>query len=184
MFKRFAGLTCAIGVALLTAACGKSDAGITTNVKSKLAADDQVKAYQVNVDTRDGVVTLTGRVPTAAAKEVAVQIARTSDGVVSVVDNLTVETAAERDRDIGDAAAATAGRVGDAAADATVTSAVKTKLLADPDVAGLKIDVDTANGVVTLTGTVKTAAEKAEALRIARETDGVKSVVDRITVGQ
>ena len=65
-----------------------------------------------------------------------------------------------------------------------ITSSLKTKFLADPDVAALKIDVDTTNGVVTLTGNVKTAAERDEALRIARESEGVKSVVDRLKVGQ
>jgi hyperosmotically inducible protein len=44
--------------------------------------------------------------------------------------------------------------------------------------------VDSNNGVVTLTGTVGTAAEKARALKAARETDGVKSVVDRLKVGR
>jgi hyperosmotically inducible protein len=183
MYKRFAGLTCAMAVVLLTAACAKSDVGITTSVKSRLAADDTVKAYQINVDTKEGVVTLTGEVPSQAAKETAVQVARATDGVVSVVDNLTIARAAA-DRGLGDAAAATAGRVGDVASDAMITSSLKTKFLADPDVAALKIDVDTTNGIVTLTGNVKTAAERDEALRIARETEGVKSVVDRLKVGQ
>jgi hyperosmotically inducible periplasmic protein len=183
MYKRFAGLTCAIAVALLTAACAQSDAGITTSVKSRLAADDTVKAYQIDVDTKDRVVTLSGNVPSTAAKEQAVQIARATNGVASVVDNLTVTSAAS-DRGLGGSAAATAGRVGDIASDATITSSLKTKLLADPDVAGLQIDVDTKDGIVTLTGKVKTAAEKEEALRIARETDGVKSVVDKLTMGK
>jgi hyperosmotically inducible periplasmic protein len=183
MYKRFAGLTCAIAVVLLTAACAQSDAGITTSVKSRLAADDTVKAYQIDVDTKDRVVTLSGNVPSTAAKEQAVQIARATNGVASVVDNLTVTSAAS-DRGLGGSAAATAGRVGDIASDATITSSLKTKLLADPDVAGLQIDVDTKDGIVTLTGKVKTAAEKAEALRIARETDGVKSVVDKLTMGK
>jgi hyperosmotically inducible protein len=181
MYKRFASLMCAIVVILLTAACAKSDVGITTAVKSKLAADDTVKAYKIDVDTKEGVVTLTGEVPSQAAKETAVQIARATDGVSSVVDNLTIAMA-EADRGIGDATAATAGRVADVASDAMLTSSIKTKLLADPDVAALKIDVDSSNGVVTLTGNVKTAAERDEALRIARETEGVKSVVDRLKI--
>lgn len=183
MYKRFASLTCAIGVVLLTAACAKSDVGITTSVKSRLAADDMVKAYQINVDTKNRVVTLTGEVPSQAAKESAVKIARSTDGVSSVVDNLTIAVAGT-DRGLGDATAATAGRAGEVASDAMLTSSIKTKFLADPNVSGLKIDVDTTNGVVTLTGNVKTAAEKAEALRIARDTDGVKTVVDRLTVGR
>jgi osmotically-inducible protein OsmY len=182
MVKKLAGFIC-LFVALLAVACAQTDAGITTSVKSKLAADDAVKAHEINVDTKEGVVSLNGAVPTAAVKERAVELARSTDGVTSVVDNLTI-TPAAADRDLGDETAATTGRVGDAASDATITASIKTKFLADTDVAGLKIDVDTANGVVTLSGNVKTAAEKAEAIRIARETDGVKSVEDRLTIGQ
>ena len=50
--------------AMMTAACSQSDAGITTAVKSKLAADDTVKAYRIDVDTKDKVVTLKGNVDT------------------------------------------------------------------------------------------------------------------------
>ena len=66
--------------------------------------------------------------------------------------------------------------------DAEITSAVKTKLLGDTAVAGLKIDVDTEKGVVTLTGPVRSAAEKAEALRLARTTKGVSRVVDKLVI--
>ena len=69
-------------------------------------------------------------------------------------------------------------------ADASITAAVKTKLLGDTKVGGLKIDVDTKDNVVTLTGTVKSAAEKAEAIRLAKNTTGVKSVVDKLTIQQ
>jgi hyperosmotically inducible protein len=48
----------------------------------------------------------------------------------------------------------------------------------------LKIDVDTTNDVVTLSGTVPTAAEKRHAVEVARATDGVKSVVDNLKVGK
>ena len=71
---------------------------------------------------------------------------------------------------------------GDAAADAATTAAVKTKLLGDTKVAGLNINVDTKDNVVTLTGTVSSAAEKAEAIRLAKTTTGVKSVVDKLVV--
>jgi hyperosmotically inducible periplasmic protein len=70
----------------------------------------------------------------------------------------------------------------DVTADAAITSAVKTKFLGDTKVAGLKIDVDTKDNVVTLTGNVKSEAEKAEAIRLAKNTTGVKSVVDKLTV--
>ena len=164
----------AIGLTVaMMAACGETDAGITTAVKTRLAADDTVKAYQIDVDTRDKVVTLSGSVNTDAEKSQAVVVARGTDGVANVVDNITLKMPAEMTRPVDTA-------VGDAA----LTAAVKTKLLADPKVGGLKIDVDTKNGMVTLTGTVKSQAEKDEALRLARETENVKNVADQITVAK
>src|SRR5215470_9739627 len=68
------------------------------------------------------------------------------------------------------------------ATDATVTTAVKNKLATDPTTSVARINVDTANGVVTLSGAVPTMAEKSEAERIARNTQGVTQVVNNITV--
>ena len=67
------------------------------------------------------------------------------------------------------------------ASDATITSAVKNKLAADPTTSAAKIDVDTSNGVVTLNGKVPTTAEKSEAERLARN-PGVTQVVNNISV--
>jgi hyperosmotically inducible protein len=79
---------------LFAVACGQTDAGITTAVKSKLAADDTVKAYQVDVDTSNKVVTLSGDVETMAQKEHAVTIARNTDGVTDVIDRMRVNPTA------------------------------------------------------------------------------------------
>jgi hyperosmotically inducible protein len=179
MRNRLTALLGAIALAGLTAACAQTDAGITTSVKSRLAADDTVKAYAIDVDTREGVVTLTGTVETTAAKEQAVQVARGTEGVVNVVDNITVSGDMAPTSGIDDAA----GAAGGAATDAALTAAVKSKLLADTTVSGLSLDVDTNNGVVTLTGKVRSEAERARALELARETDGVTSVVDKMTMG-
>ena len=67
-------------------------------------------------------------------------------------------------------------------ADANVTASIKAHLIANSDVKALSIDVDTVGGRVTLRGTAKTAAQKEEAARIAREIDGVVSVDNRIVV--
>jgi osmotically-inducible protein OsmY len=169
------------GAALLATACAQSDAGITTSVKSRLAADDTVKARQIDVDTKDNVVTLTGEVNTVMEETTALQIARSTSGVREVVDRITVavepppapQTGADR---------TSSEPLSDRLTDASVTTAVKSKLLADPDTSGLRIDVDTRDKVVTLTGKVKSAMEKDEAVQIARNTEGVKSVNDRLTV--
>ena len=66
--------------------------------------------------------------------------------------------------------------VGETVDDATITARVKTAMLNDPEVAGLRIDVDTFKGVVTLSGGVKTAKERDKAIAIARKTPGVVDV--------
>jgi len=102
---------------VFTVACGQTDAGITSSVKSKLAADDTVKAYQVNVDTRDHVVTLSGTVDTALARERAVVLARGTNGVRDVVNDIRIsETVATSGvDDAGDAVVDSTKKVGDAA---------------------------------------------------------------------
>jgi hyperosmotically inducible periplasmic protein len=167
--------TAAVAFALTTVACGNTDSGITTAVKAKLATADEVKAYEIDVDTQDKIVTLSGEVDSPMAKSRAVELARATDGVRGVTDNLTVSAAMSSTAPANDAERATF-------TDAGLTTSVKTKLLADPSVGGLRIDVDTRDGIVTLTGQLKTQTEKETALRIARETEGVRSVEDKLTV--
>lgn len=66
--------------------------------------------------------------------------------------------------------------------DATVTAKIKAKLVADPEVAALHIDVDTVDGVVTLNGKVASADQKAEAEKLASHTEGVKQINNLIQV--
>ena len=89
--KRISAFVSALLVSGLAIACSSTDAGITTKVKSQFALDDTVKAYEINVTTNRGVVTLEGDVDSAAAKAQAVQIARTTEGVRDVVDQLVID---------------------------------------------------------------------------------------------
>jgi osmotically-inducible protein OsmY len=72
--------------------------------------------------------------------------------------------------------------VGETIDDATITTRVKTAMLNDQAVGGLGIDVDTFKGVVTLSGRVKSQAEKNQAVAIARRTSGVVEVKDALQV--
>ena len=63
---------------------------LTTKIKAKMALDDSVKALGINVDTSDGVVTLTGTVHSQSERTRAVQLARETAGVTSVNDRLTL----------------------------------------------------------------------------------------------
>jgi hyperosmotically inducible periplasmic protein len=66
--------------------------------------------------------------------------------------------------------------------DAALVTKIKANLLSAKDVDGLDVNVDAKNGVVTLSGTATTEAERANAVRIARNADGVKSVDNRIMI--
>ena len=129
---------CAL-VALTGAACksGPEDATITASVKSKLAADTTVQASKINVDTKDGVVTLTGTVDSAAAKTKAESIAKGVEGVKSVTDNLTVTAPPPPPMAANN--------------DAAIKKAIEDNL-AKAKVTGVTVSVT--DGVATLTGTV------------------------------
>ena len=154
--RSFAGFISAAAM-VFAVGCAQTDAGITSAVKTKLAADDTVKAYQVDVDTADHVVTLTGDVNTSLAKERAVEIARATDGVRDVIDQLRVT-----------GAAATSGRLD---GDDDVTIRVDDDVKADADRAAAKTKsgaekaadktVDTAKkvGDKTVEGTKKVGSE-------------------------
>ena len=80
------------------------------------------------------------------------------------------------------AAAGCGKTVGETIDDTTITTRVKTAMLNDPTVGGLRIDVDTFKGVVTLSGRVKTQSEKDQAIALARQIDGVTEVKDALQV--
>jgi Predicted periplasmic or secreted lipoprotein len=69
------------------------DGALTAKIKSKMALDDSVKALDLNVDTVDGVVTVTGKVRTNAERERALALARETAGVHRVVDRIVMDGA-------------------------------------------------------------------------------------------
>lgn len=83
------------------------DAWILTKVKTSFVGEDALEDSDINVDVKDGVVTLKGTVVSAAGRERAKEIARETDGVVRVTDQLKIGMAANRDDDADEAAATT-----------------------------------------------------------------------------
>jgi hyperosmotically inducible periplasmic protein len=142
-----------------------TDATITTTVKNRLAADPTTSAARINIDTSNGVVTLSGAVPTAAEKSEAERIARNTQGVTQVVNNITVEQEA--------------GPTGGTFGDATILANIKSQLVAS-GIIGTNVDVK--NGEVTITGEVDNAQEKSRADEIARQASGVKSVKNQLVI--
>jgi hyperosmotically inducible protein len=200
MLKRFAMGVLAAGL-VTTVACGRSDSSVTKDVNANLAKDSTTESSDVSVDTGKNTVTLNGTVATPAEKTQAVSIARNTKGANDVVNDIVVkrnavgtsgavEPKSDSFKDDVQGAAhdvkvkteKVADKTGEVIADAAITSEVKTQFLARPGVPGLKIDVDTKDGVVTLSGTVKNSAEATKAVSIARKSKGVKRVVNHLHV--
>jgi hyperosmotically inducible periplasmic protein len=167
-----------VGVGLLAlAGCASSmvpketrhaDSGITSVIENSLQTNDKVKAKQVEVETREGTVYLTGVVDTEEARREAGRVAWHTEGVEGVENNLTV---GER-------------TVGSWVDDVMISSKVKSKLIANSEIKSGDIDVSSSQGVVSLIGRVSSEQIKSDAERIARGTSGVKGVKNELTVGK
>jgi len=142
------------------------DSTITARINSAMVKDDVVKAHQIDVDTVDGHVTLTGVVKTRRESQRAVQIASHEAGVKSVRNNLQIGEKTW----------------GESFNDQWLGSKIKSKLVAEPEIRSLNIDVDVHKGIVTLTGVVGDRYQKKRAMEIARATEGTRRVVDNLKV--
>jgi hyperosmotically inducible periplasmic protein len=145
----------------------QSDSAITSVVEASLAANEQVKARQVDVRTLEGVVYLTGVVDTVEARREAGRVAWRAEGVRGVNNDLTVGELT----------------VGSWVDDVMITSKVKAQLISNTLIKAGDIDVSSSQGVVTLIGRVGSQAIKADAERIARATKGVSDVNNELLVG-
>jgi hyperosmotically inducible protein len=156
------------------------DAWITGKVETAFVLNAHLNPFAITTDVDGGKVHLTGMVKTDIDRDLAGAVARGVDGVTSVRNDLKVDPEAEKKA----AEMRTANRrdFGTWVDDATTTAQVKTRLVANSNTHGLKIDVDTRDDIVTLSGRVKTAAEKELAAQIARDTGDVKAVHNDLVV--
>jgi osmotically-inducible protein OsmY len=166
-----------------TAAIERPDVWLTAKVQSKYFLDDEVKGRDIDVTTSNGVVTLTGRVDNEAERRQALALARTTEGVKEVVDRLEIG-AGEADTARGPAEKERIDPVSDLSRpDEWITMKIQSKYFLDSDVKGHEINVDTVKGVVTLKGSVASAAQKSQAEQLAKDTEGVTRIVNQLTVG-
>jgi len=158
------------------------DATITASIKAKLLEDNRTEGFDINVDTVNGRVTLRGGADSSADRIAAADIARGTEGVIAVDNEIAVATAGTEARQAANQATASgevreaAEEVGDEVGDAWITSKIKASLVADNDIAGLAIKVETEDKTVRLVGDVPTDAARTEAVRIAEGTAGVVKV--------
>jgi hyperosmotically inducible periplasmic protein len=144
----------ATSAALITA-CGQSDPAIQTAVDSQLAVDSVTAPLSVDISVTQGVVRLAGEVQSREQQRRAVALARGIRGVKDVVDEMYLS-------------------------DATIVTAVKKTLAADPLVGRVPIEVDSSGGNIRLMSEQTNKDERARAVEISSTVDGVKHVEDRL----
>jgi osmotically-inducible protein OsmY len=147
-----------------------SDAWITAKVKSVLLYHRNVSAM-TEIDTKDGIVTLSGDASSQAQKDLTTEYVKDVEGVKDVNNEMTVKGSPTK--------TARAIRQMD---DASITALVKMTLLYHRSTSALKTSVTTKNGVITLTGKAENSAEKDLATKYAKDVNGVKDVRNRMSV--
>lgn len=151
----------------ITVAGEANDGYIAATIKAALLDNRHTSGTRINVDSRDGVVRLSGFASSAAEKEAATRVAAGVEGVKQVVNDVAV-------------AAPTS--MGTKLDDSITTGKVKAALMDAADVSSLQINVETHAGVTQLAGYVPTAAMKDKAGRIAAGIEGVKRVDNVLVV--
>ena len=167
----------------LPAAAAVDDASVTSRIQAKFFLDPGIKTRRIDVDTQGGVVTLHGDVASDNERAQALILARTTQGVERVEDALTVNPAIDPPIQAESADASNPEPAPSHAEDEALTSAVQARFSEDVSLKSATIAVTAKDGVVLLDGLAPTAAARQRAISVARGTDGVIQVIDRITVG-
>jgi len=195
-----------LAIGLLVSGCGPSDTDRTSpdalpmtdsdlesNIAAKINSDEQLRQADLDVSANasENRATLSGTVSSEALRTRAIDLAHSAKSGLTLDVKIDVKppdvarnewneeyssTAAKRAKDSGD-------NVSDSLDDTWIHTKIVGKLIGDTSVSERKINVDVDKKTVTLRGTVGTQAEKAEAGKIAQETEGVVRVVNQLKVG-
>jgi len=188
-----------------TTAAAKDDHALSTRIEQRIHKDATLKKYKIDVSVDKGVVTLSGNVPTDADRMKAASLAN-MPGVSRVDNQILVDInaghpavgttgkvqsktkeGAEKTKDAAEKAGEKTkeglSKTGEVITDGWITTRVKSKFLDESVLKGSDIHVETNDHVVTLSGTVPTAAARARAIEQAKEVEGVHRVVDKMTIG-
>jgi osmotically-inducible protein OsmY len=92
------------------------------------------------------------------------------------------EKGAELAREAAETTKVAAERTQEVVSEAAITAKIKSKMALDDQVKARTINVDTVGTTVTLSGTVHSEQERERAVRLARETEGITEVVDKLQV--
>ena len=146
------------------------DAWLDGKAETTLLFNSHLNSFDINTDVQDRVVILTGKVDSAVDKSLAEELVTSLEGVESVDNKLSVINKKQESELVA------------SLTDSKVEAVVKSKLLMSSDVSGTSIEVEVLNGVVILTGEVDSDSEEELAVMIAKNSEDVKSVINKLEV--
>lgn len=187
-----------LATVLISVACtrnevdyGTADVRLAQQVREQLDARPETKAAasRVQIEAKDGAVTLTGSVDTVRDKATVEQVVAQVNGVTQVSNNVIVNQPGLpapdepfEEQTVRTEAASSGERIGPSTEDARIYHSIRRQLIKHQSTPKQSIFVDVVGGNVTLRGTIFTSTAQAEAVSLARNTEGVKAVNDQLVV--
>lgn len=157
------------------------DAWLDGRIETAFALNRHLNPFAIDTEVDNGVAYLTGTVESDIDRDLAAEIALNIDGVTEVENKLQVKEKGTMEK-VADSAKQKTNSLMKSIDDATITASVKTRLLANGNTKGLSINVDTENDVVTLSGKVRSSEERDLAEALAKNTESVARVNNKLTV--
>lgn len=157
------------------------DAWLHGKLESALLFNEHLNSFDIDTDVKNGTAYLRGAVESDIDRDLAGEIAKSITGVTKVENELVVDKAKAAMAKDTDAAKERHG-FRQSVSNATLTARIKSTLLMNDNTGGMAINVDSKQGVVTLSGEVKSDEEKDLAIRLASNTSGATSVNDQLVV--
>jgi hyperosmotically inducible periplasmic protein len=151
-----------------------SDITTTGKVKSNFSLSKRLSAYDINVDTHNGIVTLSGRVPSEIDKDLAVGVAKDTTGVIEVTNQLTVEPGIR----LSEESLRESARI----ADLEIQADLRERLSSSPELGKENIQIAVEKRSVTLSGEVTSPKQKVGAEQVARSLSNISEVINLLSV--
>jgi len=158
-----------------------SDSWLDGKLESALLFNDQLNSFAIDTEVTNGVAYLSGAVESEIDIDLAGEVAKSVEGITKVENDLVVDAKAT-DKAKSSESYQQQSKWRQSVHNATLTASIKSKLLLNEHTDGLDMNVDSMNGVVTLTGTVNSEEESELAEQIAKNAKGSHEVKNRLVV--
>ena len=149
-----------------------SDGWLSLKVKTALMFHRNVSANKTEVSTENGIVSLRGEASSLAQKELTTEYAIDVEGVKVVKNEMTIKKTLSKP----------VGTMSEKIDDASITAQIKASLLVHRSTSAIKTMIQTKEGVVTVSGIAKNAAEKSLVSKLVTDINGVIKVINNMTI--